>query len=126
MESEPFKSLRFSKLLDYYDVCLTDKQADAAKSFFNDDLSLGEIAETTGTSRQAVRDNIKRAEATMIELEDKLHLAEKSGRFYDFCDAVEAQLSALSDEIRPGCNIINLRGKVRGIQELLEKNKDLF
>ena len=71
------KDLRVSELLDYYGDMLTDKQYDAVDYYYNDDLSLGEIAENLGISRQGVRDSIKRAEAAMLELEEKLRLMER-------------------------------------------------
>ncbi len=71
------KDLRISELLDYYGDMLTDKQYDAVDYYYNDDLSLGEIAENLGISRQGVRDSIKRAEAAMFELEEKLKLMER-------------------------------------------------
>lgn len=71
------KDLRVSELLDYYGDMLTDKQYDAVDYYYNDDLSLGEIAENLGISRQGVRDSIKRAEAAMLELEEKLKLMER-------------------------------------------------
>ncbi len=71
------KDLRISELLDYYGDMLTDKQYDAVDYYYNDDLSLGEIAENLGISRQGVRDSIKRAEAAMLELEEKLKLMER-------------------------------------------------
>ena len=45
--------------------------------YFNDDLSLGEIAENEGITRQGVRDSIKRAEAQMLEMEERLGLARR-------------------------------------------------
>ena len=71
------KDLRVSEMLDYYGDMLTDKQYDAVDYYYNDDLSLGEIAENLGISRQGVRDSIKRAEAVMLELEEKLKLMER-------------------------------------------------
>lgn len=69
------KNLKISVLLDYYGEMLTQKQREAVKFYYDDDLSLGEIAENLNISRQGVRDNIKRAEAMLIHYEDKLGLA---------------------------------------------------
>ncbi len=71
------KNLKISELLDYYGLLLTDKQREAVEYYYNDDLSLGEIAENLNISRQGVRDSIKRAEAVMTEAEDKLGLVMK-------------------------------------------------
>ena len=71
------KNFKISELLDYYGLLLTDKQREAVEYYYNDDLSLGEIAENLNISRQGVRDSIKRAEAVMMEAEDKLGLVLK-------------------------------------------------
>ena len=72
------KNLEISTLLDYYGMLLTDKQRETVEYYYNDDLSLGEIAEHTGISRQGVRDSIKRSEAILFEAEEKLGLIKKS------------------------------------------------
>ena len=54
------KDLTVSYLLDFYGDVLTDKQRDVMEQYYNDDLSLAEIAENFGITRQGVRDAIKR------------------------------------------------------------------
>lgn len=71
------KNLRYSALLSVYGALLTDKQLDTMEYYYDEDLSLGEIAENTGISRQGVRDFIKRAEELLDEYEEKLRLCEK-------------------------------------------------
>lgn len=71
------KNLRYSALLSLYGALLTDKQLDTMEYYYDDDLSLGEIAENTGISRQGVRDFIKRAEELLDSFEEKLGLYEK-------------------------------------------------
>lgn len=71
------KDMRVAFLLDFYGDLLTDKQRDSLDYYYNDDLSLGEIGANLGISRQGVRDNIKRAEAILLEMEEKLGLAAK-------------------------------------------------
>lgn len=61
-------------LLDFYGELLTDKQRECCDLHFNEDLSLGEIAEQLGISRQAVWDNIRRGESTLEETERKTGL----------------------------------------------------
>ena len=72
------KNLEISTLLDYYGMLLTDKQRETVEYYYDDDLSLGEIAENTGISRQGVRDSIKRSETILLEAEEKLGLIKKS------------------------------------------------
>lgn len=63
-----------SMLLDFYGELLTDKQRECCDLHYNEDLSLSEIAEQLGISRQGVWDNIRRAETAMQELEEKTGL----------------------------------------------------
>lgn len=71
------KNLEISNLLDFYGEMLTEKQRDFLDYYYNEDLSLSEIAENEGITRQGVRDAIKRAEAQMLDMESKLGLFEK-------------------------------------------------
>ena len=66
------KNLEIALLLDFYGEMLTEKQRDMVHYYYNDDLSLAEIAENEGITRQGVRDSIKRAEAQMLEIVKQL------------------------------------------------------
>ncbi len=73
------KDLNMSLLLDFYGDILTEPQRQAMDDFYNGDLSLSEIAELTGITRQGVRDRIVKGEQTIRELEEKLGLARRFG-----------------------------------------------
>ena len=75
------KDLKVSLLLDFYGGILTDKQLDALELYYNEDLSLAEIAQHTKITRQGVRDSIKRGEAILFEMEEKLGFYEKISRY---------------------------------------------
>lgn len=85
------KNLEISFLLDFYGDMLTDKQRDVVELYYNEDLSLAEIAAHSGITRQGVRDSIKRAEGQLLEYEDRLHLA---ARFR----SIEKVLSTIVEE----------------------------
>lgn len=70
------KNLDVAVLLDFYGGMLTEKQRDAIDLYYNQDLSLSEIAEHENITRQGVRDSIKRGEVFLFELEDKLKMFE--------------------------------------------------
>ena len=74
------KNLEISFLLDFYGDMLTDKQRDVVELYYNEDLSLAEIAAHSGITRQGVRDSIKRAEGQLLEYEERLHLAARFRR----------------------------------------------
>ena len=63
--------LEMSLLFDFYGETLTEKQRELFDLYYNEDLSLSEIAEHAGITRQGVRDSIKRAEHALHEMEDK-------------------------------------------------------
>lgn len=89
------KDLTISMLLDFYKQLLTDKQTDALDLYYNQDLSLSEIAEHLGITRQGVRDNIKRGEKQLWEYENELGLAKKYGVIVEKCNAIYAGLNSL-------------------------------
>ena len=68
------QTYRMTMLFDFYGETLTERQKEFFDLYYNEDLSLGEIAENYGISRQGVRDVIVRAEASMQEIEDKTGL----------------------------------------------------
>lgn len=71
------KNLQITVLLDFYGEMLTDKQLDIMEGYYNDDLSLAEISEDKGITRQGVRDAIKRSENQLLEMEERLGLAKR-------------------------------------------------
>lgn len=71
------KNLKIGYLLDFYGNLLSEKKATALDRYYNDDLSLAEIAEELSISRQGVRELIKRAEEELLFYEENLHLEEK-------------------------------------------------
>ncbi len=81
------QAYRMAMLFDFYGDLLTDRQKEFYDLYYNEDLSLAEIAENCGISRQGVRDVIVRAEATMTEIEDKTHLIR---RFYQMQKEIAA------------------------------------
>ena len=68
------QTYRMTMLFDFYGELLTERQKEFFDLYYNEDLSLSEIAENNGLSRQGVRDVIVRAEAAMQEIEDKTGL----------------------------------------------------
>lgn len=71
------KTMRLTNLFDFYGVLLTEKQRNYMAMYYEDDLSLGEIAEQFAVSRQAIYDNIRRTEKMLEDYEVKLQLYAK-------------------------------------------------
>ena len=90
-------ALEMTLLLDYYGELLTEKQRTCFDLYYNQDLSLGEIAEEAGISRQGVHDSLVRAEATLLDLEQKLGCMARAERLQRnlqiICQSAEALLS---------------------------------
>ena len=84
------QTYRMTMLFDFYGDILTERQRELFDLYYNEDLSLAEIAENCGISRQGVRDVIVRAEAAMNELEDKTGLLKRFMRMQDSVDAIVA------------------------------------
>ena len=71
------KNMELSLLLDFYGELLSEKVRRATELYYNDDLSLAEIAENVGITRQGVRDLIKRGEQTLVSLEESCRYCER-------------------------------------------------
>ena len=89
------QAYRMTLLFDFYGEMLTDRQKEFYDLYYNEDLSLAEIAENYGISRQGVRDVIVRAEAAMTEIEDKTHII----RRFQQSRAAIAAINAAADQL---------------------------
>ena len=115
------KNVEVTLLYDIYGKLLTAKQAEAIELYYNDDLSLGEIADISGISRQGVRDNIKRAEALLYDFEEKLGIAQ---RFISIKKKL-AVIDTIIDEIEksPDSKILsdNIKHKINDILTIINE-----
>ena len=93
------KNFKYSALLSIYGALLTDKQFDTMEYYYDEDLSLGEIAENTGISRQGVRDFIKRVEEMLDFYEEKLHLFENSTKIKQLISELDEELREKIEEL---------------------------
>lgn len=94
------QAYRMAMLFDFYGDLLTERQREFYDLYYNEDLSLAEIAENYGISRQGVRDVIVRAEAAMTEIEDKTHIIR---RFQQSRTAIAA-INAAADQLLQSVN----------------------
>ena len=72
------KNVEISMLLQMYGKLLTKKQFELLNDYYNNDLSLSEIAENLQITRQAVRDNLKKGENKLSQYEEKLGFMKKT------------------------------------------------
>jgi len=91
------KNLEVSMLYDFYGAVLTEKQRDVIELYYNEDLSLAEIAQNEGITRQGVRDAIKRAEQQMFDMEEQLGLVRRFHRIQKQLGEVSAAAQRIAD-----------------------------
>ncbi|MGX8699343.1 MAG: YlxM family DNA-binding protein [bacterium] len=108
------RTLELTLLYDFFGELLTEKQRAAFDLYYNDDLSLSEIAELTGVSRQGVRDSVVKAKKALLDYEARTGvvarftrlqkelrgLTQKAARLESLLPPGEAK--ALSQELRDG------------------------
>ena len=105
------KIIYYGTLLELYGELLTDKQYSAIDKYYNMDLSLSEIAQEDKITRQAVRDNIKKAEEKLEFFESKLKLYKNFKKEDNIVSKLEK-------------NIINLTAKITTLSiDKYEKEK---
>ena len=108
------KNLKMACLLDFYGEILSERKQSVLSMYYNDDMSLAEIADEVGISRQGVRDLIKKAEEELNFFEEKLELSRKFLEAQDHLSRI-VKLSddrALSPELRQELQaVIDLLGQ---------------
>ncbi|MBQ9413845.1 MAG: YlxM family DNA-binding protein [Clostridia bacterium] len=118
------KNMEIARLYDFYGDMLADRQRDVMEQYYEQDLSLSEIAENTGISRQGVRDAIKRAEAQLLHLEDRLGLVKRELAQIPLLAAIAedtAAIDAENDRIGGSDKIGTLTSRILArVQELME------
>jgi predicted DNA-binding protein YlxM (UPF0122 family) len=89
------KGVNISLLLDTYGPLLTERQCEIVSMYRNDDLSLGEISELTGITRQGVRDVLVRSEATLREMEEKTGIIARFLQVRRGLEEIEARVAEI-------------------------------
>ena len=111
------QTFRMTMLYDFYGEILTERQREFYDLYYNEDLSLAEIAENYGISRQGVRDVIVRAEAVMTEIEDKTGLVKRFMHFAPHIDAIDSaveEIKKLNDRIYEDKRLEELCAAIKG------------
>ena len=115
------KNMRIAYLLDFYEDLLDPHIRGVMRAYYDDDLSLAEVAEGEGISRQGVRHLIKKGEDALEFYESKLGLA----RRHEELEAVCASLSEMADGLDDK-NLADEAAKIRSIVEVITKgNQDV-
>lgn len=91
-------NVKISMLMEIYGKVLTQKQYDFLNDYYNNDLSLAEIAENNNITRQAARDNIKKGENKLFELEEKLEIMKKTLEQEEKISIILSELTKIQKE----------------------------
>lgn len=121
------KNLDVAILLDFYGGMLTEKQRDVIDLYYNQDLSLSEIAEHEGITRQGVRDSIKRGEVFLFELEEKLKVFENYIETQKTIQGIRYVLDRISAENKTYNYSVAITDNINQINSIIEayiKNTD--
>lgn len=114
------KKVKIPILLDIYGSLLSETQYYYVDAYYNFDLSLSEIADNVGKTRQGVCESIKRAESFLFETENKLHFLEKNDLLKK--DLISLEKAAKDLEVAMvKCDVTYLKEKVKYIFDILNK-----
>ena len=111
------QTYRMTMLYDFYGELLTARQREFFDLYYNEDLSLAEIAENAGISRQGVRDVIVRAEGLMQDVEDKTGIIRRFEAQRPHLDAIAeaaARIAALNSVQHGYVEITTLAERIGG------------
>ena len=118
------QAYRMALLYDFYGDMLTDRQKEFYDLYYNEDLSLAEIAENYGITRQGVRDVIVRAEAILTELEDKTGIIRRFHKMQEQFKQIEQAVDAIAqrnDERYQDDTVEELCGQVKRVLSQLKQ-----
>ena len=118
------KAFRMTMLFDFYGDLLTDRQREFFDLYHNEDLSLAEIAENAGITRQGVRDVLVRAEATLNEFEEKTGLIQRFLKVRAGLHRIEAdaaQIAALNNGRFRSTELSELTDSIRTTVTMLKE-----
>ena len=117
------QAYRMALLYDFYGDMLTDRQKEFYDLYYNEDLSLAEIAENYGITHQGVRDVIVRAEAVLTELEDKTGIIRRFHKMQEQFAQMETAVNAILQRNDQKWQDNELELQCNRIQELLAQLK---
>lgn len=117
------QAYRMALLFDFYGDVLTERQKEFYDLYYNEDLSLSEIAENNGITRQGVRDVIVRAEAILYDLEDKTGLIRRFHAMHKQLEAIEQNARAILslNTKYEDAELERLASEIRSTAETLQK-----
>ena len=108
------KSLEIGYLLDFYGEMLNERRRTVLDMYYNEDMSLSEIAEALGITRQGSRDLIKKAGDELLLFEEKLGMAKK---FRLLCECTDKAESIIKNKHDDSASLLEVLSEIRSIIE---------
>ena len=112
-------ALEMALLFDYYGGMLTDKQRDCFDMRYNQDLSLGEIAQDLGVSRQAVCDNLARTEALLRRMEENIGCVKRDSEYRRAIQEILSAAAVLDTSSDPA--VLAASQRIRAAADILKE-----
>ena len=120
------KNMRIVYLLDFYAELLDEHTRGVMRAYFEDDLSLAEVAEDVGISRQGIRHLIKKGEEQLEFYESKLGLASRDEELSSVCESLRRignKLSESGDFSAEAKELLDISEVImKGSQDVRESN----
>lgn len=118
------QTYRMTMLYDFYGDLLTARQKEFYDLYYNEDLSLTEIAENYGITRQGVRDIIVRAEAALEDIEDKTGLIQRYHHIQTITNALQKtiqEIRTLNEKMMQSFKLLELCDQLENSVLMLRK-----
>lgn len=106
------KMVRMGELFDFYGQLLTERQQEFMTLYYQQDFSLGEIAERFGISRQAIHDNLRRSEKILEEYDQKLELLARTKMMKNKIQTAIEMIEDLAEDFEQQAKILDLLRQV--------------
>ncbi len=112
---------KISLLYDFYGRLLTEKQRQVMELYHEENLSLAEIAEEFGISRQGVHDTLKKAEHLLTEYEDKLGLVAKLMKSRHAIAEIDRIIDGIIDSLTASIEDKEAAAKLQEVKGIINK-----
>ena len=112
------KNLEIGYLFDFYGELLSARQREIFSLYYNEDLSLSEVSEQVGITRQGVRDTVKKCEEQLVSLEEKLGLAERFKEISEKSDTIIKKLEKMKISQSGANELDEIIAEVRDLAEI--------
>ena len=100
-------------LFDFYGELLTEKQREICRMHLQEDLSLGEISDELGISRQGVSDAVHRSLKTLGSMEQKLHMCERFLKISEYIEQMQQGLQAEASKEELESLLLNMKDSIK-------------